>query len=420
MIVPPSINLTGDARVAQTLKSRAMQFYSFVVRQAEIGGVSYVNRSLPLPGGSLINISSYKDGNYGLRTGSVVIFGAFQPPIPPKIGNLVFIYLDIALQDKAYTLKENIVSLPKRADGSFDVDKLTKDLDIGAPFSSTYYNNNVVLDASTFSIPFGLWYNKNGIVTFFDENEIPFELLISDIYYSGGRKFILENVYHTQYYEWDVIDKTATLLTSKPTGLYRKDDPVPAITSNDKYGIFEGNTSVWSRGMGENTERCRLNLETTYSPNANLVLLPNPSGGVSSLLTISDSEGIKYTASFGAQGSYRYGSVGFPEFFAYSNVTVASMQLDNKALTVFGVVLSVPTSAIVYDHFVFYDALYQDLRASGTSSNYIVGTYTNVISTYYIVTTENDKIIEVKVVDDSLPLNLFVPKESNVLALNIT
>jgi hypothetical protein len=75
MLVPPSISFTGNQKVATSLKNRAMKFYSFVTNQAEVGGVSYVNRTLPLDDGSIIKVTSYKEGNYGLRTGQIEIFG---------------------------------------------------------------------------------------------------------------------------------------------------------------------------------------------------------------------------------------------------------------------------------------------------------------------------------------------------------
>jgi hypothetical protein len=82
MIVPPAISFTGDQYTATALKSRAMQFYQFVARQAEISGVPFVSRSLPLPDGSLIKISSYKEGNYSLRTGNISIFGNYSSVNP--------------------------------------------------------------------------------------------------------------------------------------------------------------------------------------------------------------------------------------------------------------------------------------------------------------------------------------------------
>jgi hypothetical protein len=76
MLVPPSIHFTGNIRVAQSFKSLAIQFYSFIANQADIGGVNHVSRTLPLPNGSVIRVSSYRDGNYKLRTGNVVIVGS--------------------------------------------------------------------------------------------------------------------------------------------------------------------------------------------------------------------------------------------------------------------------------------------------------------------------------------------------------
>jgi hypothetical protein len=76
MIIPPSISLSGNRNVAAVHRNTAIKFYMFIARQADIMGVAHTFRTLPLADGSLIQVTTYKEGNYGLRTGRVGIVGA--------------------------------------------------------------------------------------------------------------------------------------------------------------------------------------------------------------------------------------------------------------------------------------------------------------------------------------------------------
>lgn len=71
--IPPSFSFKGDRQKSISLRAQARQFYNFIVNQAELGGIPFINRSLVLSDGSIISIVSKKESIYGHRTGTIFI-----------------------------------------------------------------------------------------------------------------------------------------------------------------------------------------------------------------------------------------------------------------------------------------------------------------------------------------------------------
>jgi hypothetical protein len=149
MNVPPSIYFSGDQNRAISLKSSAMQFYKFVTNQADIGGVAYISRTLPLSDGSLIKITSFKESNYSLRTGNIIIFGA--PVISISIKALTdFIYLESGFTQYSYfpnneeAYKPGVFKLPLSLSGEYMNGIISSNLDIVKSTTKGYLNRGVV------------------------------------------------------------------------------------------------------------------------------------------------------------------------------------------------------------------------------------------------------------------------------------
>lgn len=78
-IIPPSFNFKGDRQKSISLKAQALQFYTFVFNQAELGGVSLLTRTRILPDGSTIVVTTNKEGMYGKRYGYITITSSSNP-----------------------------------------------------------------------------------------------------------------------------------------------------------------------------------------------------------------------------------------------------------------------------------------------------------------------------------------------------
>ena len=97
MILPPSYKFYGDIPKSKSLKAEALQFYNFIVNQAEKEGLSFINRSKVLGDGSLISIVSSKGSVYSNRVGMINIVTITEKgkPIPQDIL--------VSIQDKEST-----------------------------------------------------------------------------------------------------------------------------------------------------------------------------------------------------------------------------------------------------------------------------------------------------------------------------
>jgi hypothetical protein len=74
--IPPSFSFHGDPVKARSLKGQALQFYNYVVQQAERSGINFISRRLTLSDGSLIEMSSQRGSGYSNRMGRVAIYAA--------------------------------------------------------------------------------------------------------------------------------------------------------------------------------------------------------------------------------------------------------------------------------------------------------------------------------------------------------
>jgi hypothetical protein len=74
--IPPSFSFHGDPVKARSLKGQALQFYNYVVQQAERSGINFISRRLTLPDGSLITMSSQRGSSYSNRMGRVAIYAS--------------------------------------------------------------------------------------------------------------------------------------------------------------------------------------------------------------------------------------------------------------------------------------------------------------------------------------------------------
>ena len=61
ILMPPTFRFEGYKEKSKSLKAQALQFYNFVIKQAELGGISNINKSLVLSDGSTITIYTNKD-----------------------------------------------------------------------------------------------------------------------------------------------------------------------------------------------------------------------------------------------------------------------------------------------------------------------------------------------------------------------
>jgi hypothetical protein len=75
MNIPPSFSFSGNKLKAQSLRSRALQFYNSLVRRADVGSIGTMFDNLGLEDGSHISAITRKENNYSHRTGNVQIFG---------------------------------------------------------------------------------------------------------------------------------------------------------------------------------------------------------------------------------------------------------------------------------------------------------------------------------------------------------
>ncbi len=73
IISPPKFSFKGDRNKAISLKAQARQFYNFIANQAELGGLSFLSRSVVLSDGSVITAMSKQNSIYSIRSGFIVI-----------------------------------------------------------------------------------------------------------------------------------------------------------------------------------------------------------------------------------------------------------------------------------------------------------------------------------------------------------
>jgi len=175
MLVPPSIYFSGNQYRAISLKSKALKFYQFVTTQADIGGVAFINRSLQLEDGSLIKVSSFKESNYGLRTGHIAIFGISTTPVTKKIfgGYVLRLQNDTYISDDLTTWKNAILLDVK--DNTWIIKAYNYEIANSLPMALYYYmdnEGNVILNYKD-----ALYSNGTFLLSDIDKNNISGEPL---------------------------------------------------------------------------------------------------------------------------------------------------------------------------------------------------------------------------------------------------
>lgn len=178
--IPPSFSFKGDRQKSISLRAQARQFYNFIVNQAELGGVPFINRSLVLSDGSIISVVSKKESIYGHRTGTIFINTA--PTIKEVLNEEIF-YITLMEPDGTVGYYTNPAQPPYQrfkerryySEGEF---KLRNDKYAGGQLQR--------IDNGTFVGTSGSWHNYKDKVVSWTSKPVVYPYARQETFYIDG------------------------------------------------------------------------------------------------------------------------------------------------------------------------------------------------------------------------------------------